>query len=398
MRKALIFLFFTTQLAFAVSKENFEFLPSPYQKNKDFWVRIYSHYDSHQGLIHDAKYIDHIYEVVDLRKPGSGGSVRDRKKRWKTILLSLHQKQRTAEPLTSEEKKVFDLFQDIDEPNKFLNAAHRKRLRFQLGQKDRFLEGLYHSGRYLPAMEKVFKQEGMPEELTRLPFVESSFNLRAYSKVGASGIWQFMRSTAQLFLSVNEAVDERNDPIRATEAAAKLLKLNYSSLKSWPLAVTAYNHGRKGVMRAIRKVGSDDLDGLIAEYRNRSFGFASSNFFAELLAAVEVEKNAARYFGPVRRAKPLQFVEVEIPDYIKFQDLIKALALSKIVLKELNPALSEAVFSGRLLVPAGYQMRIPCFKKGDCNRTIDSFWESYSEIPARSKRKAQVPRKYDTSG
>jgi membrane-bound lytic murein transglycosylase D len=110
-----------------------------------------------------------------------------------------------------------------------LNAAHRKRLRFQLGQKDRFLDGLYQSGRFLSFMEDIFKKEGMPLELTRLPFVESSFNIRARSKVGASGIWQFMRSTARLFIKLSPAIDERNDPLRATEAAARLLRYNFES-------------------------------------------------------------------------------------------------------------------------------------------------------------------------
>ena len=110
----------------------------------------------------------------------------------------------------------------VAEPNKYLNAAHYRRLRSQLGQKDRFLEGYIASGRYLPTMEKIFAAEGLPWELTRLPFVESSFNLAARSKVGASGIWQFMRSTGRLYLKIRGELDERNDPIRATEAVIDL--------------------------------------------------------------------------------------------------------------------------------------------------------------------------------
>jgi membrane-bound lytic murein transglycosylase D len=173
---------------------------------------------------------------------------------YKNTLLSIHKKVEKNLPLNDAEKRVAELFKNINEPRKYFNAAHNKRIRFQLGQKDRFLQGLFYSGRYLALMEKIFKTNGVPAEITRLPFVESSFNLKAQSKVGASGIWQFMRSTGKLYLKINDTVDERNDPIRATEAAAQLLKLNYESLGSWSLAITAYNHGRKGLMRAVQKV------------------------------------------------------------------------------------------------------------------------------------------------
>ena len=282
-------------LAFAVDQR--------LKKNVDFWVSIYTQYDSSRGLLHDAKYIDHVYEVMDLRTGGAKSSklVREHKKKWKAVLLSLHRKQGTSQALTDDEKRIFDLFQDVNEPNKFLNAAHRKRLRFQLGQKENFLDGIYQSGRFLPAMEQIFKKEGMPVELTRLPFVESSFNVKARSKVGASGIWQFMRSTGRLFLTVNEALDERNDPLKATEAAAKLLKLNFESLRNWPLAVTAYNHGRKGMMRAVRRVGSEELEELVTEYHARTFGFASGNFFTEAWPPLKWKNTRKSTLGRSRR-------------------------------------------------------------------------------------------------
>jgi membrane-bound lytic murein transglycosylase D len=368
------------------------------KKHVDFWIKIYSQYGVRQGLIHDAKYIDHIYEVVDLSKVAAGKapSVRESRKKWKQVLLSVHQKQDHPEEMTDEERKVFELFKDVQESNKFLNAAHRKRLRFQLGQKESFLSGLYQSGKYLPWMEEVFAREGMPLELTRLPFVESSFNVNAYSKVGASGIWQFMGSTAQLFIEVNEAVDERNDPIRATEAAAQLLKLNFSSLKSWPLAVTAYNHGRKGVMRAIRKVENEELEDLLVGYHQRTFGFASSNFYTELLAAVEVERNASQYFGKIERAQPTPYFEVKLPDFIMFHQLIRLLRLDFKLCKELNLGLTQAVLSGKLRIPSNYKFRVPMAVGTDVNLAIQNFWEKYNQIPKTFKQRAQRSAKYVT--
>jgi membrane-bound lytic murein transglycosylase D len=300
--------------------------------------------------------------------------------------------------MNREEKALFDLFQDIDEPNKFLNAAHRKRLRFQLGQKENFLGGLLQSGRYISGMEAVFKKEGMPVELTRLPFVESSFNIQARSKVGASGIWQFMRSTAQLFIQVNDAIDERNDPVKATEAAARLLKGNFDSLKSWPLAVTAYNHGRKGIMRAVRRVEREELNELFASYRSRSFGFASSNFFPELLAAIEVEKNATHYFGDLQRLKPVPYVEVKLPNFVQLSTLVKQFHWNKKEIVALNPALTDAVAQGKLWIPSGYDFRIP-YPSEEINRTslVQDFWEKYNQIPRSEKQQGQPLAKYGTS-
>ncbi len=365
-------------------------------KNLKFWINIYTQYSTYQGLIHDAKYIDHVYEVLDLKtfEKRPEKAVREAKKKWKAVLLSLHrkldhQKNLTPENLTDDERHVFQLFADIHETNKFLNAAHRKRLRFQLGQKDRFLDGLYQSGKYLPMMEEIFKKEGLPVELTRLPFVESSFNLKARSKVGASGIWQFMRSTGKLFLKINDILDERNDPVRATEAAARLLRMNYESLKAWPLAVTAYNHGRKGMMKAVLRVGSDDLDEIVKEYRSRKFGFASSNFFTELLAAIEVEKNFEKYFGKVVRAEPVLFVEVEIPDSIKLPELAHYMNLDLAKLKELNPGFSESVFSGKKKFPAGYRLRMSLDGKTDPEIVLKMFQAGYSQIPKDHKAKGQ---------
>jgi membrane-bound lytic murein transglycosylase D len=378
-------------------KSTFE-VPDRLRKNVDFWISIYTQYGSNQGLIHDAKYIDLTYEVLNL-KDGKDGEhqIKTAKRKWKDVLMSLHHKTRNAEAmahmdLTDDEKKVFVMFSSVTEPDKFLNAAHRKRLRFQLGQKDHFLDSLKKSGRYLPLMEEVFRQQGLPVELTRLPLIESSFNLRARSKVGASGIWQFMRSTGKLFLKINDNVDERNDPVRATEAAAKLLKGNYDSLRTWPLAVTAYNHGRKGMMRAVARVGSDELDDVVEDYHSRTFGFASSNYFCELLAAVELEKNADKYFGKISRDQPLQYFEVQLTNYIDIRELASFLKLDMDAVSELNPGLSDATISGRKMLPMGYKLRLPLQPGQKPDSAARIFLAGWDQIPAMYKLKDQ--RKY----
>ena len=149
----------------------------------------------------------------------------------------------------------------------------RKRVRAQRGVKERFATGLELSRRYLEQMQEIFREEGLPVELTYLPLVESSFNIRARSPAGAVGIWQFMRTTGRRYLRVNRSVDERRDPLESTRAAAQLLKENYAIFGDWPLAITAYNHGREGIMRAVSKVGSD-----IMRSAGTSFAASATSF------------------------------------------------------------------------------------------------------------------------
>ena len=361
------------------------------RKSVDFWINIYTQYDTHQGIVHDAKYIDHIYEVIDFSKNkrySRQRQIREAKRHWRKVLLSVQHKADHPSLMNEEESKVFKLFADVDEPSKYLAAAHPRRLRWQLGQKSQFLEAYYISGRYLWAMEGVFRKVGLPEQLTRLPFVESSFNIKARSKVGASGIWQFMRSTGKEYMMINDAVDERNDPVLESEAAAKLLKENYEALHNWSLAVTSYNHGRKGMMRAVRRIGSDSLEDIISNYKSRSFGFASGNFYTELLAVLEVERNSKKYFGEEPpRAAAVRYYEVNVPDYIRFKDLVRFLRLDPKKLRDLNPALMPPVFAGSMRIPSGYRIRLPAKDDHDLEVGPKLFMAGYEQIPAIYKLK-----------
>jgi len=155
-------------------------------------------------------------------------------------------------------------------------------------------------------------------ELTRLAFVESSFNIMARSKVGASGIWQIMPYTARPYKMISTSVDKRNHPLEATKFAAKLLRDNYNMLESWPLAVTGYNHGPTGVKKMTKAYKTRDIATLIENVESRrSFGFASRNFYACFLAALEVERKANIYFDSVAWSKPLESQDLKLPKTVK---------------------------------------------------------------------------------
>src|SRR3954447_4604186 len=147
-----------------------------------------------------------------------------------------------------------------------------QRVRFQLGQADKFREGLIRSGAWEKFIRKTIADAGLPPEIASLPHVESSFNPAARSKVGAAGMWQFMVSTGRRFMRIDNVVDERLAPYKSTRAAALLMQQNYEVTRAWPLAITAYNPGASGMRRAIEQVGTDDIGVIVRKYQSRTFG------------------------------------------------------------------------------------------------------------------------------
>lgn len=358
-------------------------VPEGLKNRVAFWREIYSKYSTTQGVMHDSLHINIIYQPVDFGSIARDSSLNPRQKHHarerlvKGYRKDIEERLRRLAKLSSgdglqgEDLRVWKMFESVNDPDKFNAATKKGRIRFQLGQKDRFALGIYYSGRYIREMEKIYKSEGLPVELTRLPFVESSFNIYARSRVGASGIWQFMRRTARPYMMINSAVDERNDPIRATRSAAKLLRSNFLQLKSWSLALTGWNHGPNGIARIVKKTGTTDLAQIINMYSSRRFGFASENFYACFLAALEVEQNAPKYFGPVKWSIPLDHAEIKLPKPIPFE-AVKVWFKDDAGLAQLyNPHFSNQVRIGRMNMPKGTNVRVPPEMKDLAQKFID---------------------------
>ncbi|MEK6554221.1 MAG: transglycosylase SLT domain-containing protein, partial [Bdellovibrionota bacterium] len=337
-------------------------IPPGLKDRVQFWLDIYTKYTTDQGVLHDSLHVGVVYEPVDFtsiqknvglsereKSKARRKMVEDKKKEIKERLLALEKISATegfdAKTLTGEDLRYWQMFEKIDEDKKFKASSEKGRLRFQLGQKDRFIQGIYYSGRYLTEMEKIYTEAGLPIELTRLPFVESSFNVKARSRVGASGIWQFMRYTGKKFMRIHSSADERNDPLRATRAAARLLKLNYNMLQKWPLAVTGYNHGPAGVARMVEKFKTDDISSLVDE-RHKRFGFASANFYASFLAAVHAEKDAAKYFGDVYWDGTVPASEIKPKNKVNRRMLLGWFDGNETKARDLNPHLTRTFWSG----------------------------------------------------
>ena len=325
----------------------------------DFWTRVYTEITTSEGFIHDSRHLGVVYET--FRLPTRGGS-RTRAKatkaardRYGKILRSLATGKRTN--LSSDAQRVLALWPD-DVTNKTLSTAAR-RLRFQLGQANKFREGLIRSGTWMPYISKTLSDHGLPHEIAALPHVESSFNPEAASHAGAAGLWQFTRSTGRRFMRIDHVVDARRDPYMSSVSAAQLLEQNYATLGHWPLALTAYNHGVSGMRRAVRRLKTNNIDTIIARYQSRTFGFASRNFYPAFLAAVHVDANAEAYFGVFDLARFVETTVVSIPEYLHVRTIGNVFNVSRATLRQYNPALKETVWTGKKYVPQNFALRLP---------------------------------------
>ena len=324
-----------------------------------FWKRVYTEVATNGGFIHDDTRLDVVYSVLECPP---GVSTKHRSKRIESeknfVAATLRKLAAGKEDdLSKDEQRVRAVWPADTRRAEFRDAIGR--VRFQLGQADRFKEGLIRSGAWRDEIKRVFKRQGLPEELAALPHVESSFNTYAYSRVGAAGMWQFMRSTGKRFLRIDNVVDERLDPYKASVAAANFMQQNYAVVQSWPLAVTAYNHGAGGMRRAKQQLGTDDIGVIVQEYDSKSFGFASRNFYACFLAALEIDSDPQQYFPGVELNPPDASKMMPIKNYTSMSSLAKSLQLDTAVLKQLNPSLMASVWTGSKRIPSGYALRVP---------------------------------------
>ena len=304
----------------AGTEDHFPLLPG-LESAVEFWKKIFTEYSISQLVFFDPLDMSRIYDVLDVGEDS-----------------------RTSEYINGERERIA--------------AAHGvdlERVRAQRGIKERTAAGLKRSGRHIAQMQQIFRDRGLPIELTYLPIVESSYDLNARSSAGALGMWQFMRTTGRQYMRVDRSIDERRDPIESTRAAAAFLQQSYETLGNWPLAITAYNYGPGGMARAVKEMESDNLVDLIRDYRHPYWGFPPKNFYAEFLAAVEIGKNVNQYFPELTLDPPLSIREIELKVSSSLGALAKNTGLTRDQFLAWNPALTEQIRS----VPAGYRVKVP---------------------------------------
>ncbi len=380
-------------MVFAAATANAdEIFPQPpeLQPDVDFWVSIFTQYSTDEGVLHDNRNLAIVYARLDmpakLSRRERQRRAEARRKKLRAVLRTLASGKR--DNLSAEEERVLALWPE-DVSNQELAAA-AKRIRYQQGLRDRFREGLERSGRWRDFVNKEFTALGVPIEIAALPHVESSYNPAARSHVGASGIWQFTRSTGRRFMRVDHVVDERNDPFSATRAAGRLMAYNYSITGNWPMAITAYNHGLSGVRRAMRKHGDTAYVEILRKYKGRTFGFASRNFYVAFLAAKEVDQNVEKYFPGLVFEKPVDYSVAKLPTYVSVSGLTKALGVSAAKLAQHNPGLQATIWQGSKYLPKGYDLRMPA------NSVTQPLATLLASLPADSVFAKQLPDMFHT--
>ncbi len=364
-------------------------VPKALQPHIAFWTHIFTALDTRGGVLHDAEDLSVIYHTFGNlpTQPRRRQKFIDRQRQYYEQRLAALA-DLGAKAKHEEDQRILALFPAPPTPEQLRRAA--RQIRFQRGQRDQFARGLERSGAYLPAIRQIFKEAQLPEALTALPYLESAFHPRAYSKAGAAGLWQFITSTGRLYLTINEAIDERFDVYRSSVAAAQLLRDNYRRLGTWPLAVTAYNHGANGMLKAVAQLQTKDFGTIVEKYRSRTFGFASRNFYAELLAVIIVVNSRNIFFPGLTDHKPESFHTLKLNAHVALSTLETYMGSDRNDLAYWNPAWRKSVRQTHLRIPKGYTLRMP-----QDRMTLAELKSRWAAVPDRLRFVKQLqPRTY----
>jgi membrane-bound lytic murein transglycosylase D len=214
--------------------------------------------------------------------------------------------------------------------------------RFSTDKREDFARFLERSGRYVPMIQQKLEERGMPQDLIFLAMIESGFNPEAYSAADASGLWQFIEETGERYgLEVNRAVDERNDPIKATDAALTYLQEMHDRFDSWYLAAASYNTGENRVGRIMREETGSEKGTEQSYYQIWDrLPKETRDYVPLMIAAARISKDPARYgFAQVQRDAPLRYDEVVVDPATPLDAVAEAAGITVDVLRDLNPQL-----------------------------------------------------------
>src|ERR1700730_16322181 len=256
---------------------------------------------------------------------------------------------------------------------------------------------LERGGRYRDMIQNTLKEEGVPQDLIYLAQAESGFHPLALSRVGARGMWQFMSGRARGYgLQRNLWVDERQDPEKATRAAAHHLKDLYNQFGDWYLAMAAYNSGPGTVQNAVKRTGYADFWEL---YKRNVLPKETRNYVPIILAVAIMAKNPAQYgLGDIVPEQPVPYDAVVINYSVDLRLVAQCIDVSPATLQDLNPSLL------RLATPRdqSFELRLPVGSRDRYLAAIEPIppqmrvWWRYHEV-AEGDTLASIARTYRTS-
>lgn len=290
--------------------------------------------------VHFDRLVDRInaLEVIALRQ-GDGFT----EKRAEPAVIDALLANATFAPPEASEKTRESVTQDIAAFASFPIALNSRVLSyveaFQGSLRPFLSEGLTRAGRYMPMIERVFREEGVPLELAWVPLIESAFKPSAKSRVSAQGVWQFMVPTARDFgLRYDWFIDERSDPEKSTVAAARYLKMLYKIFDGdWALALASYNGGQGRVQSAVRRSGINDFWDL-----TRGSGWLpreTREYVPMIMAAMVIARNPVKYGFDLTPLEPLTFDRVKVPGPVDLRRIAEWVDVSLDAIEELNPEL-----------------------------------------------------------
>ncbi len=363
--------------------------PAALVPNVAFWKKVYIEWSINDIALHDEEDLGIVYRVTRVPQRGAKNdkglgrseAINSARAEVEAALHSLQKKQpKDDSKLEGVEKSVYLALKASPRPDKYSRIA---KIRAQNGLRERFIEGYAKSGLYEQFISAELQKAGLPKELIGVAFVESLFHTGAHSKVGAAGVWQFMSYTGREYMQLNSVIDERWDPIIATESAAKYLKQAKNLLGTWPLAVTSYNYGKSGMKGLASAAGTNDFGVILAVSKGKRFGFAARNYYASFLAVLEILDEAPVRLAGVQKKPPWSYDVIRLPYPAYATQLTATGALDQATFEWLNPALTDDAARGKLPLPHGISLRVPRGKGKELLVKLDA-------LPAADKKRGML--------
>jgi membrane-bound lytic murein transglycosylase D len=267
-------------------------------------------------------------------------------------------------------------------PITFNERVYRSLYFFSKGEKGALDKWFLRSSQYLPFMQRIFADSGLPTDLAYLPLIESGFNPTAYSRRHASGIWQFIASTGARFgLRINYWLDERRDPVKSTRAAASYLKKLYDQFNDWYLAVAAYNCGENSIASLLNRAPRSN-------YWHLSLPRETNNYVPEFISALIVAKNPECFGYPKIKAGVFGFDTVLINECINLQAVSDSLGIFLNELRAINPHILHwctppGATQVHLYLPKGLKGRFN-YSLAQSPHSFRVSWYKYQVIPGQT--------------
>ena len=218
---------------------------------------------------------------------------------------------------------------------------------------------LSRSTQYIQMMKRILRQNGLPEDIVYIALIESGFNSRATSRAAAVGFWQFIKGTGRRYnLEINSMIDERRDPVLATQAAAEYFKGLYSVFGSWYLSMASYNVGENRVKKEVMKQYTRDFWELA---RKRRLPKETVNYVPKFIAAKWIAKDPEKYgFSEVEWEKPVEFELIKVDHALNLKVMAQKIGMEYEDFKFLNPK-----FRGEIapLKNGSLELRVPVGQK-----------------------------------